>query len=572
MRRLLVMMFIFFITLTASCSQFVVIDPPDNMDYALIIKGPMVLEQGVVSELSVEVISAQPVATPDIAWTSSNPSAVMLSPRGEFCGVLGLEPITSLRITATSLDGLGISTDFLINVVDSSDGTNSTTPSEPTDKTDSGNTGNEEPPPPEEPPITDPVYDASAFVTIWSVPEGETVFLPLDPTSNYDITIDWGDTVGSVSNSLFPEKYQLASKLGTLFDESVTPSVDTSHQYESAGEYTVVITGNLDFRNWSFKEYPYSKDLLVKIEQWGDADFSTTADAFYGCSSLADMPALDASIFGTDMSYLFYGASSFNGDISDWDVSGVKNMDYLFAGATSFNGDISGWDVGQVLSMNSMFEGATSFNGDISNWDVGKVLDMNSMFEGATSFNGDLSNWDVGQVQDMGSMFSGAISFNSDISNWNVGQAQDMNSMFAGAVLFNRNIGGWIVTKVRDMSSMFQEATSFNRDISDWDVGQVKSMNAMFADATSFNNGDITDVPEGLSFKNPLSRIDEPIHGMAKWNVSQVVDFTNMFLRAESFYQDLSTWELMKRASMSNMFLDSAMTNADYHPDGYSGD
>ncbi len=571
MRRFLVMMFIFFITLTVSCSQFIVVDPPDNMDYALIIKGPMVLEQGVVSELSVEVISAQPMAIPDIAWTSSSSSAVMLSPRGEFCGILGLEPITSLRITATSLDGLGVSTDFLISVVDSSDGTNSTTPSEPTDKADSGNTGNEEPPP-EEPPSTDPVYDASAFVTIWSVPENTEIRLPLEDNKSYDIAINWGDTVESSSIELFPEQYQLVSKLGVLFDKGSEPEIAISHKYERAGEYTVVITGDLNLGDWSFREYPVSKDLLVKIEQWGDADFSATSNTFYGCSNLQDMPALDASIFGTDMSYLFYGASSFNGDIGDWDVSGVKNMNYLFAGATSFDGDISNWDVGQVLRMDSMFEGATSFNGDISNWDVGQVLDMNSMFAGATSFNRDISNWNVGQVQDMGSMFEGATSFNGNISNWDVGQVQDMNSMFAGAVLFNRNIGGWIVTKVRDMSSMFQGATSFNRDISDWDVGQVKSMNAMFADAISFNNGDITEAPEGLSFKNPLSRIDEPIQSIAKWNVSQVVDFTNMFLRAESFYQNLSDWELMKRASMSDMFLDSAMTNTDYHPDGYSGD
>ncbi len=557
--------FIFLITLITSCSQFIVIDPPDNMDYALVIKGPSVLEKGVVAEFYVDILSVQNIKMPNIAW-SSNSSALIFSSHGDFCYVFSEEIITSARITATSLDGLGVSTDFLISVVDSSDGTNSTTPNEPVD-----NTGNEEPPP-EEPPPTDPVYDASAFVTIWSVPENTEIRLPLKDSKSYDIAINWGDTVESSSIELFPEQYQVVSKLGVLFDKGSEPEIAISHKYERAGEYTVVITGDLNLGDWSFEAYPASKDLLVKIEQWGDADFSATSNTFYGCSNLQDMPALDASIFGTDMSYLFYGASSFNGDISDWDVSGVKNMNYLFAGAASFDGDISNWDVGQVLRMESMFEGATSFNGDISDWDVGQVLDMNSMFAGAASFDGDISNWDVGQVQDMGSMFEGATSFNGDISNWDVGQVLDMNSMFAGSVLFNRNIGGWIVTKVRDMSSMFQGATSFNRDISDWDVGQVKSMNAMFADAISFNNGNITEAPEGLSFKNPLSRIDEPLQGIANWNISQVVDFSNMFLRAESFYQNLSAWDLMKRASIDDMFLDSAMTNTDYYPDGYSSD
>ena len=41
---------------------------------------------------------------------------------------------------------------------------------------------------------------------------------------------------------------------------------------------------------------------------------------------------------------MFGYADSFNGDISEWDVSGVTDMSWMFAGADSFNGDIS--DVG----------------------------------------------------------------------------------------------------------------------------------------------------------------------------------------------------------------------------------
>ena len=48
-----------------------------------------------------------------------------------------------------------------------------------------------------------------------------------------------------------------------------------------------------------------------------------------------------------------------------------------------------------------MFGMLTSFNGDLSNWDVSNVTDMHSMFCEAESFNGDLSNWDVSNVTDM---------------------------------------------------------------------------------------------------------------------------------------------------------------------------
>ena len=67
------------------------------------------------------------------------------------------------------------------------------------------------------------------------------------------------------------------------------------------------------------------------------------------------------------------------------------------------------------MNMEGIFYGATSFNGDLSSWDVGRVTDMGWMFEGATSFNGDLSRWDVGQVTNMAYMFNGATSFNHQL-------------------------------------------------------------------------------------------------------------------------------------------------------------
>lgn len=115
---------------------------------------------------------------------------------------------------------------------------------------------------------------------------------------------------------------------------------------------------------------------------------------------------------------MFDDATSFNGDISDWDVSNVTDMRYMFQGATSFNGDISGWDVSNVTSMYAMFYEATSFNGDLSAWGakLGNVTSMRYMFKGATSFDQDLGGWDIGSVEDMTGMLD-----NSGMSKANLG-------------------------------------------------------------------------------------------------------------------------------------------------------
>jgi surface protein len=51
---------------------------------------------------------------------------------------------------------------------------------------------------------------------------------------------------------------------------------------------------------------------------------------------------------------MFY-RTSFNGDISEWNVSNVTSMRFMF-NDTSFNGDISGWNVSSVTEMRATFD------------------------------------------------------------------------------------------------------------------------------------------------------------------------------------------------------------------------
>ena len=127
-----------------------------------------------------------------------------------------------------------------------------------------------------------------------------------------------------------------------------------------------------------------------------------------------------------DMAELFFENKTFNGNISEWDVSNVTDMTMMFAHSI-FNGDLSKWNVSNVKDMSGMFF-TSRFNGDISKWDVSKVTDMHCMFINS-EFTGDISKWNVCKVENMSFMFDSSV-FNGDISKWDVSSVEYFNEMF----------------------------------------------------------------------------------------------------------------------------------------------
>merc|ERR1712147_327995 len=217
----------------------------------------------------------------------------------------------------------------------------------------------------------------------------------------------------------------------------------------------------------------------------------------------------------TDMSDIFKGQKTFDGDISRWDVSRVTTMKGMFEGAASFNCDLSKWDVRRVTTMESMFSGCSQFRGDISTWRMSRVTTTEGMFRDASEFNRDISMWDMSSVRTMKNMFRGATSFNGDLSEWDVSSVTDLHRMFMFAKFYNRDMSKWDVSRVTNMQATFLQAASFNTDISNWDTSSATTMQAMFLQASSFN----TDI--------------------SNWEVSRVKDMDYMFYQAESFSQTL---------------------------------
>jgi surface protein len=243
-----------------------------------------------------------------------------------------------------------------------------------------------------------------------STPSGDPDFIMLVKTDNSGTS---GNNQFTIHTAGFGYNYEVETSEQLLSNQTGSVTL----QWSTAGTYEVRIRGafpRIHFNNRG------DRQKLLEIQNWGDIEWSSMLSAFRGCNNLiltaTDVPDLSGV---TDMREMFNVASSFNGDLSGWDVSGAVFLNSMFNGASSFNGDISGWDVSGAANMGFMFQNASSFNQDISGWDVSGVANMGAMFRNASSFNQDLSGWCVEQFSSEPSNFAtGATAWTLPKPNW----------------------------------------------------------------------------------------------------------------------------------------------------------
>ena len=403
------------------------------------------------------------------------------------------------------------------------------------------------------------------FTTTWQTTDGQITIPTTGAGYNYDIV--WTNLTNTGVGD--------GSITGQTGDYTITGIENGStYQIEISGIFPQIHINNSG-----------DKDKIRTIEQWGDISWASMSNAFNGCTNLtynaSDAPDLSLVI---DMSNMFRGASSFNGDISSWDVSNVQNFSFMFYGAVAFNQPIGGWIVTSADNMQSMFQNASAFNQNLNSWSPSNVINMQSMFQNAIAFNGQVDGWDITSLDVAVNLFNGASSFNQTVESWNVTGVSDMRGMFANATVFNQPLNGWGIktSSVDNMNRMFQNAVAFNQPLNAWDVSTVQHMSYMFSGATSFNQDlnawvpssclDIQQMFEGATVFNGAldgwgsntglitnmlqtfsgaSSFNQPLDS---WDVSSVQTMDGMFQNADVFNQNLNNWTTSSCENMARMF------------------
>ena len=343
------------------------------------------------------------------------------------------------------------------------------------------------------------------------------------------------------------------------FNEATAQNSSYTCNYGSAGTYTIRIKDNSGAKTGFpgvFFNGIGDRLKLLTIEQWGTGIWSEMVSAFRGCSNLqgnfSDAPDLSGS---TRLSNTFDGASSFNTDIGNWDVSMITDMHATFRGASTFNQPLNSWDVSNVTDMASMFGDASAFNQPLNSWNTSNASDMHEMFRDASIFDQNINSWNTASVTDMSHMFYNASLFNQPIGSWDTSNVTNMEHMFYEASAFNQNINSWNTSKVTDMSYMFDGASAFDQPIGGWNTANVTNMNSMFRGAFVFNqNINSWDTGNVLNMRGMFQWAHDFNQPLNSWNTSKVVDMNSMFTYADDFNQPIDSWDTSSVRDMNSMF------------------
>ncbi|WP_298311463.1 BspA family leucine-rich repeat surface protein [uncultured Aquimarina sp.] len=274
----------------------------------------------------------------------------------------------------------------------------------------------------------------SAFVTTWSVVDGDLNIEIPTTGDGYFYTVDWGDGSSDAGQA-----------------------ANASHTYATSGTYTVTITGSFPriyFNNLG------DKDKIVAVNQWGTQQWTSMESAFYGCTNLII-------------------------DTSDTpDLAGVTSLRAMFRDNTNLvdvQGTVANWDVRTIVDLGQMFMNTDKFNTTLEFWFFRAAEDLSEMFRGAKMFNQGIGFPYFAKTFE--GMFRDAIVFNQPIY-WSTPEVIILKDMFNGATSFDQNLGLFKIQSVTDMTGMFSNAglstQNYDQTLSGWFLSDLRPNDITF--------------------------------------------------------------------------------------------
>ena len=184
---------------------------------------------------------------------------------------------------------------------------------------------------------------------------------PVAPVTSFIITVKTDNAGASADNEfylpIYGSNFTVKTSDGQTIENNNAPMLIT---FPAAGTYDIEVSGVYECFQFDIN----NPSKLIDVKQFGTNKWTSMYYGFFGCNNLTGFSATDKPDLSNVevMSYMFYDAIAFNGDISNWNVSNVTNMDGMFSEATSFNQDLSQWCVRKITAKPSNLDnGATSW-------------------------------------------------------------------------------------------------------------------------------------------------------------------------------------------------------------------
>lgn len=223
--------------------------------------------------------------------------------------------------------------------------------------------------------------------------------------------------------------------------------------------------------------------------------------------------------------------------------------------------DMSGLDLSQCTGMWGTFSRCPRLTSiDVSRWDLSNVTTISQIFEYCTGLeNLDVSAWQTGNIDSFSRAFERCSKLKSlDVSSWDMSSARILRYVFAECTgLTAIDVADWDVSKVENFVGAFNLCTNIETiDVSRWNTASARnSFFKLFGDCTI------------------LKELD-----LSGWDVSNVVEFSNMFTRCNSIRSiDLSGWDISSLQRCPEMFrqcfkLETIYAPADFDVTGFPYD